>query len=670
MKARAPRGALAAGLALALLWPTCVFAEEPVEIEVRGTAIAAPPRAPNVAGSVIRRERLQGPGTQASDVLRTQPGVEVNETGGLGSSATASVRGATAAQTPIYLAGVRLNDDVGGAAELGSVPLWFLSRIEIYRSNAPLAGDRLGLGGAIFFEPRRPRGNEAAAGTLVGSFGARAAWAVAGVGAARGSTLLGLRVDGADNDYRYVNDNGTRFDPSQQHESVLRNADVRQLDFWGLSSTRLGNTGRVDLVLNVTEREQGVPGIALFPTFEARQRSSRRLAAVSARAGCGSRCEVAATSAALLTQTRYVDPLGEIGLGAAGLELSSVRIDDSLTARLGLTRDISLSPALRVALERLDIASAGRASTHARRAFGRAALQGELAASERLTIHGLAAGECHGTSRNGNLPWAAPGDADPLAHDGVCDTPEASARVGATFATAQLTWLATLGRYSRVPTLAELYGTSGVVRGNSALLPERGVSLELGMRANAALVELLGGLSFDVFGFARQSERLIYYRRSAIGYVRPYNTHSARVLGLEALLTYSPVELLACELSATLMDPRDTSPGKLVNDILPHRARIVLAPRVEMRSRSRAGSFNAAKLAVSYFYESRRFADQAGLVVIEPQGSLSAEAELALFDEHLSVRARVANILDQPRFDLIGYPLPGRAAYLSTEIRL
>jgi iron complex outermembrane receptor protein len=670
VKVRAHRGALAARAALALLWPTCVFAQQPAEIEVRGTAIAAPPRAPNVAGSVISRDRLQAPGAQSADVLRTQPGVEINETGGLGSSATASVRGATAAQTPIYLAGVRLNDDVGGAAELGSVPLWFLSRIEIYRSHAPLAGDQLGLGGAIFFEPRRPRGNEAAAGGLVGSFGARAAWAVAGVGAERGSTLVGVRIDRADNDYRYLNDNGTRFDPSQQHESVLRNADVGQLDFWALSSTSLGKTGRADLVLNVTEREQGVPGIALFPTFEARQRTSRRLAAVRAHARCGSRCEVAATSAVLLTQTRYTDPLGEIGLGAAGLELSSARTEDSLTARLGLTRSISLSPALRVALERLDITGAGRPSTHARRAFARAALQGELAASERWTIYGLAAAECHGTSRDGDLPWVAPGDADPLAGNGTCGTLEASGRVGATFGTTPLTWLATLGRYSRVPTLAELYGTSGVVRGNTALLPERGVSLELGMRSNHGLVESLGGLSFDVFGFARQSERLIYYRRSAVGYVRPYNTDSARVLGLEALLSYSPIELLRCELSATLMDPRDTSPGRLVNDILPHRARVVLAPRVELRSRRRAGSFNAAKLAASYFYESRRFADQAGLVVIEPQGSLSAEAELVVLDEHLSVRARVANILDQRRFDLIGYPLPGQAAYLSTEIRL
>jgi vitamin B12 transporter len=156
-------------------------AAEPIEVSVRGESLAAPPKEPSVAGSVIREERLRAPGLQASDVLRTQPGVAVLETGGYGSLSTASIRGATAAETPVYLAGVRLNDDVGGTADLSLVPLWMVHRIEIYRSNAPLAGDQMGIGGAIFFEPRRPRGTEGGGGAMVGSFGAHALWARAGM---------------------------------------------------------------------------------------------------------------------------------------------------------------------------------------------------------------------------------------------------------------------------------------------------------------------------------------------------------------------------------------------------------------------------------------------------------------------------------------------------------
>ena len=107
-------------------------------------------------------------------MLRTQPGVAVTESGGYGAPSTAAIRGATAADTPVYLAGIRLNDDVGGTADLSLVPLWLIDRVEIYRGNAPLEADRLGPGGAIFFEPRRPDDGTWAASATTEDRGARA----------------------------------------------------------------------------------------------------------------------------------------------------------------------------------------------------------------------------------------------------------------------------------------------------------------------------------------------------------------------------------------------------------------------------------------------------------------------------------------------------------------
>ena len=61
--------------------------------------------------------------------------------------------------------------------------------------------------------------------------------------------------------------------------------------------------------------------------------------------------------------------------------------------------------------------------------------------------------------------------------------------------------------------------------------------------------------------------------------------------------------------------------------------------------------------------------DPAGLVVLPEQGSLELEAEATLVDDHITLRGRVADALDQTRTDLIGYPLPGRSFYLSMEAR-
>jgi iron complex outermembrane receptor protein len=653
---------------LALVAPRKSRADTPIEIEVQGDAIGVPPKEPSVAGGVIRHERLNSPGLEAGDALRTQPGVAISGTGGYGAPTTASVRGATSAQTPVYLAGVRLNDDVGGAADLSTIPLWFLNRIEIYRSNAPLAGDQLGIGGAIFFEPRRPEGPEASAGAMAGSFGARALWARAGLGSEKASALVGVRLDGARNDYSYLNDGGTRFERSHDHTSVFSNADTKRLDVWAVGTTRLGTRGRADLVVNDVRREQGLQTFALFPTTEARVSFKRTLTALTTQVPCAEAgCVLTTTASVVASRTGYDDPLREVGLGATRLDLDATRVEDGIAVRWSLSPRFSVTPAVRAAIDRLTIAGRGSPTAHARRVFSRAALQGEWSASQNVTLRALGSGECHGTALEGPLPWSAPGDATGAKGGATCAQFQPAARAGLEVDSPLLAWLVNAGRYARVPTLSELYGVSGVVRGNTALVPESGLSLEAGVRSSRALRRALGGLSLDLFGFVRWSNDLISYQRSAIGYVRPFNIGAARVAGLELQAAYRALPYLLFELAGTLLDPRDTSTIRPRNDLLPYQSQVALLPRAELRARFPHALIDSAKADVSYFYEASRYADRAGLIVVPAQGSLDAGAELHLARAHLNVSARLANVLGQARFDLIGYPLPGRAAYLAME---
>lgn len=653
---------------LALLAPRKTRADEAIEIEVHGDPIGLPPKEPSVAGGVIRRERLNSPGLEAADALRTQPGIAVFETGGYGALSTASVRGATSAQTPVYLAGVRLNDDVGGTADLSTIPVWFLNRIEIYRSNAPLAGDQLGIGGAIFFEPRRPEGSEATVGALAGSYGARAIWARAGVGNEHTSALVGVKVDGAKNDYPYLNDSGTRFVRSNDHTSLFSNADTKRLDVWAIGTTRLGARGRADLVVNDVEREQGLQTFALFPTTLARASFSRRLTALTTQAPCAATgCLLTTTASVIATQTRYDDPLREVALGTTRLELDGTRIENGITVRWVPAARFSITPAVRAAIDRLIVDGQSNQVARARRVFSRAALQGEWSASKALTVRALGSAECHGTSLEGPLPWAAPGDTKGPQGSASCGQFQPAARLGLELDSALVTWLGNVGRYARVPTLSELYGVSGVVRGNTALIPESGISFEAGARSTRAMTAALGGLSFDVFAFLRWSRDLVSYQRSAIGYLRPFNLGAARVAGLELQAAYTPVPFLLLEMAATLLDPRDTSKVHPRNDLLPYQPQLTLAPRAEVRARFRRTVIDSAKGSVAYFYESSRYADRAGLIVVPAQGSLDVGAEFHLRPAHLNVNARLTNVLAQTRFDLIGYPLPGRAFYLAME---
>jgi iron complex outermembrane receptor protein len=376
----------------------------------------------------------------------------------------------------------------------------------------------------------------------------------------------------------------------------------------------------------------GIAGLSLFVTEQSRVYYTRRLGAVSARISCGKRCRLLASSAAIASETQLDDPLREVFLGTTRISMHGARVEPQIIARIGVHDRLTIAPAMRLAAETLAIDAVRLPPVRGERLFARGSFSGEWRAAERLTLRALASFEAHGT--------------------GAITQTQPAARVGFQYGE-DVALLGNVGRYARVPTLGELYGISGVVRGNDELRPEQGVTADLGVRASWRKGAI------DAFVFARQASDLVSYVRAAQGYVVPFNVGSARVLGTELAAWVSPVKPLRFELAATLLDPRDTT-GTTTNDILPHLSRLVIVPRVEARSRWVVGR-------VSYLHQTSRYADRAGLVVIPEQGSLDIDLELHI--PHAILRARMTDALDQTRFDQVGYPLPGRSGHIALEVR-
>jgi outer membrane receptor protein involved in Fe transport len=130
-------------------------------IDVTGPERRAASRDHDGATSVVTGAALHAPGTTVGDVLRAETGASVVETGGFGALATVALRASSTAQVPVYLAGIRLNDELTGVANLSLAPLWLLSRIEVYRGSAPLEALPSAIGGAVYLDIEPPRGTRA-----------------------------------------------------------------------------------------------------------------------------------------------------------------------------------------------------------------------------------------------------------------------------------------------------------------------------------------------------------------------------------------------------------------------------------------------------------------------------------------------------------------------------
>jgi iron complex outermembrane receptor protein len=663
------RASLGAAAFLATIsWPGRVRAEGqasgadgasghgPTEVRVRGArrSRARAPKDPTVAGSVVEREELSSPGVRVGEVLRSQVGVQVTETGGIGAPSTASVRGATAAQLPVYLAGVRLNDDVAGVTDLSRIPLWIIDRVEIYRGNAPLEADRLGLGGAIFFEPRWPRRTGGGAGAMMGSFGTRSTWAYACAGGRDAAVLAGVSAEAAQNDYPFVSDHGTLLAPTGTTVVRMSNAQVATYDAWALARARVARSGVVDAFANFTSREQGVPTLALLPSREARATFDRGIGGARAIVPLGDRVTLEARTAVSVAHAVYHDPLDELDLLTHRLTLDGARFDERVGLDVAATEALAVRGAIDASSETLVRDAEDAPSLRARRLASRAAVAARQWLGEAFSLQALGALECEGTSTTSVS---------------ACSLFSPTGRVGASWTEPDWEVYANVGRYVRTPTLGELYGVSILVRGNPGLVQESGVTGDAGARWHGPT---WGGGSRGpwaiVGAFSRWTSNLVSYVRASEGYVLPVNVGSARISGLEVQAGAGFLRWFEADVAATVLDPRNTTPGRLeVNDILPFESRLVLVPRLAAEWPRRTTRPLRLRAELRWVYQASRYADSAGLAVIPEQSSLDAELLAKTGDDRFTVRVRASDLLDTARFDVVGFPLPGRSAFASLE---
>ncbi len=639
---------------------------EPVEVVVEGerALLLSSPRAPTAASTVLTGDELDRVGDSSADVLRQVPGVQVFRTGAESERASVNIRGAEGNQVPVYLAGIRLNDDVSGFADLSNLPLWMVQRVEVIRGSAPAGGERLGLGGAVYFEPKRARHNRIGAQLHAGSYGARSGWVGSEVTGAHAGALIALRRNQADNDYPFVNDSGQRFVLDEQSQR-RPNADFVSHDAWAVGEVHDDGL-RVVGVTNALDREQGVTGVATVPARNARARVRRLLSGVAARVQCSddASCELGLDVNALVENSTITDELRELRAPrAAWVHNRGERLSQALRGRWDMTEWLSLDAALRHTYDELELARTSGLPHSARRRLVRASSGAHLQFLRRWSAHAFLAANCYATRGRFTRTGRA---ASTETSDCTADTPDAHLGLGFEVSPS-VELLANASMALRLPTLGEQYGTSPVLDGNPELVPERGRSVDAGARWRHSW----GGVrwALDGFAFARWADDLVRFRRTSLNAFSAYNVGRARILGLEAALRSDWFGHVSTNTALTLIDPRDTQRSAGVgNDILPLMSRMVVAQSVDVTTDWLKANVRRAALGVRFFYRSNRFVDPAGLETLPSLQLWDLHASWHLQTPDVEFSASVNNLFDVRTLDFIGLPLAGRAMHAAVAV--
>ena len=215
------------------------------------------------AYSVIEAERFRNSFTSLPEVLEQEVGVQIRATGGAGSVSTIVLRGASSEQVIIYIDGVAINSASGGLIDLSFVDIDSIERIEVYRGSTPLALGSPSIGGAVNIITRRSTSEDSeSSGKIsasVASFQTYKLNGSASVSHNQEDLLFSASYLQSENDFSYLNDNGTQFNSADDRVEKRNNDGVEQLSLLANWKHEISAQYDTDVRLDYFDRAKEIP---------------------------------------------------------------------------------------------------------------------------------------------------------------------------------------------------------------------------------------------------------------------------------------------------------------------------------------------------------------------------------------------------------------------------
>lgn len=153
--------------------------------------------------SVVYPDDAKGEHKSLPELLDRIPGVYVRRVAGTGQYTTASIRGSAPSQVNIYIDGVPFNLASETAADLSTIPISNVERVEVYRGTTPARFSGAPLGGAINIVTKKPEGLGGTVEAGVSSFVGRQGGASATAPLFGGTLLVGMNHDESKGNFKW-----------------------------------------------------------------------------------------------------------------------------------------------------------------------------------------------------------------------------------------------------------------------------------------------------------------------------------------------------------------------------------------------------------------------------------------------------------------------------------
>jgi iron complex outermembrane receptor protein len=603
--------------------------------------------------SLISRDQFEGKMEDLSQVIEKEAGVQVRQSGGLGSFSTVSLRGSSGEQVMVFMDGILLNDASGGGVDLSNISLSDVEAIEIYRGVTPVNFGKASVGGAVNIRTLRSKqGFNSNVDAGYGSFNTRKFAAFVNHKPGKWDYLISGDCLSSDNNFEFLNNNGTEFNEDDDEWEDRNNASFDQNNVLAKFGYDFTEDVRVDVVNQWFSKDQGLPGWRNSRTVSTAFDTRRNIATLKLTANnlgqygfnTSTRLDYA------WKEEIYDDKGGHIGTGGSQHE-------KYITKRYGANFFLEWLTEFNMASLMIDMqheeydpenllkAEASDEKTRKTLSFG---LQDSLMLFQEKLIVTPALrytflkdeSEQEGASRDN-------GYFDP--------------QIGVKYRlTDWFTLKTNVAKYVREPSFFELFGDRGFFLGNEELKEEKGVNFDAGFEINRLMSnDWLRRIAFHAVYFQSDVDDLIIRVYNARGVGKSDNISNASIKGWETGMSLDLLKYFRFTANATWQNPENQSKIKDADGKkLAGRFGESYLGRVE-------ANYEGFKVYAEYLSEKDVYYDTPNLLKAKDKEEINAGISWLFRSVLLTLEAK--NIRDDHYEDFNGYPMPGRSYFASVK---
>jgi len=597
------------------------------------------------------------------EAISDEVGVRVNQLGGLGSFSTISIRGSTSDQVMVFLDGVLVNEARGGGVDISEIPLFNVDSIEIYRGNSPLRFGQSGIGGIVNIKTRIPEeGSNITSSVSYGSFETYKYSFNASHSIGNLRLLAGINYTKSDNDFEFLDDNGTIFTTSDDRWVHRKNNRFRSLNITSRLEYDVSDFLGIAISNNLTRTFRGVPGIESYQSETASIRNINNISRLELEWKQlpirGFKLETSFFNSYELS--KFKDRHNEIGVG--------FQDNHNVTESFGGTINLTGNPVKYLDIEFLvqlrsenfkpeDKFSDTNNGKSYRTTLTLGTEDSLYILSDKIKLTGSVKTEMINDKSSNNSIFFFDKENPTYQRE---YTELTTWQTGIKISPFQwMTLRGNVGKYFRIPNFFELYGDKGGIIGNPEILSETGNNRDIGIRLQGDLFKgIISRGFFEAVYFDNEVKNLILFIQNSQRTFTPENIGKARIKGAEFSMGLRILDHLDINGNYTKLDARDRSglPG-YNGKFLPGRPKKEYTIRFRLFNDYGEIYYNLNKVEKNYL-------DRINIRPTKDREIHNIGASL-YFGKYFTINFEAKNLNDSNIEDLSGFPIPGRAFFVT-----